>query len=122
MPRPGGGLGCTRGPGRLRLQPRGNARIARMRAERPSDGVVRTPGPVRARVLAVLAVVLVAALGIAGFIALRPERAPSAGLVDQTRPQDDRGALEAPASPPLGRAVLKALPTPELEPEPEPEE
>jgi hypothetical protein len=48
-----------------------------MRAERTGGGVVRGEGPVRARVLAICAAVLVAVLGAVGWMMLQPGPVPA---------------------------------------------
>jgi hypothetical protein len=90
-----------------------------MPSERASDGVLRTPGSIRARVLVALAVAFVAGLGIAGWMALRPEAPMPAAPSGPPTPSDQPTASERPHLAPLERAMLKALPltSPPAQPE-----
>ncbi|MGE5048786.1 MAG: hypothetical protein ACM3PC_09475, partial [Deltaproteobacteria bacterium] len=80
-----------------------------MRSERTRDVVVRGEGPVRARVLAICAAVLVALLGAAGWMALQPGQ-ESGRTEPSTRaaPETEARAIArepAPLQPELRRAA-----------------
>src|SRR5512132_986526 len=75
-----------------------------MGAERTRDGVVRGEGPVRARVLAICAAVLVALLGAAGWMALQPGQ------------ESGRTEPSARAAPKTGARAIAREPAP-LQPE-----
>ena len=84
-----------------------------MRGSPTADGVVRTPAPLRTRALAAVAVILVGALGIAGWMVLEPTREPAQAA--DPPPAEDRPPPQAAAFPrrdPLERAVVKALQAP----------
>ena len=81
-----------------------------MRFNRASDGVLRTPGSMRARVVVALAVAFVAGLGIAGWMALRPNAPAPAFRSGPPTPSDQPPPSDRPSPAPLDRAMLKALP------------
>ncbi|HEY6909509.1 MAG TPA: hypothetical protein VI356_09080 [Myxococcales bacterium] len=96
-----------------------------MRAERTRDGVVRGDGPVRARVLAICAAVLVALLGAAGWMALQPgQESGRQQTASRPAPKIDAKAIArepAPLEPDLQR-VAPLSPAPERPPEARAEE
>jgi hypothetical protein len=77
-----------------------------MRSERTGDGVVRGEGPVRARVLAICAAVLVALVGAAGWMALQPGQ-------ENGRPEPSGGTAPKSAAKAIAREPAPLQPEPQ---------
>jgi hypothetical protein len=83
-----------------------------MRASPTADGVVRTRAPLRTRALTAVAVALIAVVGVAGWVVLRPAPdpgAPAGPSRSEDRPPPPPAAM--PRRDPLERAMVKALQT-----------